>query len=174
LEDVLEMPEDPRHRIELVGGALLMSPNPGLAHQGASYRLHVLLEAAIQAAGVPLDVREAVNVIVPDGLLIPDVVVADAMAIRKGGLALHAHEVAVVIEIASPSTRVSDKRLKPSLYATAGIPHYWRVELEPVPRIYLGQLELGGYVERMVQSGETTVLTEPFPFDLDPASLSQG
>ncbi|MFE9425391.1 Uma2 family endonuclease [Kitasatospora sp. NPDC006697] len=173
LDDVLALPEDSHHRVELVGGALLMSPNPTIDHQGASYRLHVLLEAAIQAAGAALDVREAVNVIVPDGLLIPDVVVADAEAIRKGGVALHAHDVSIVIEIASPSTRVADKRLKPSLYAAAGIPHYWRVELSPVPRLYLGRLELGGYVERLVQSGETTALAEPFPLDLDPARLLQ-
>lgn len=167
VSDVLALPEDTRHRIELVGGALLMSPNPGVPHQRASLRLAMLLDAAIEAAGAPFEVLEAVNIIVPDGLLIPDLVVADAAAAAQAGVTLSAHDITVAIEIASPSTRVTDKKMKPSLYAAAGIPHYWRLELEPAPRLYLGRLERGTYTDRLVQVGETTNLTEPFPLDLD-------
>jgi Uma2 family endonuclease len=174
LEDVLELPEDPRHRIELVGGALLMSPNPGVPHQRTSSRLWALLDAAVAAAGAPFEVLAAVNVVVPDGLLIPDLVIADARAAGKAGVTLSAHDVAVVIEIASPSTRVADKRLKPALYAAAGIPHYWRVELEPAPRLYLGRLELGGYQDRLVQVGERVTLADPFAWEFDPAGLLRG
>ncbi|MEV7940849.1 Uma2 family endonuclease [Kitasatospora sp. NPDC088264] len=171
VEDVLALPEDHRHRIELVGGALLMSPNPGVPHQRASLRLAMILAAAIEAAGAPFEVLEAVNIVVPDGLLIPDLVVADADAAAKAGVTLSAHDIVVAIEIASPSTRVTDKKMKPSLYAAAGIPHYWRLELEPAPRLYLGHLERGTYVDRLVQVGETTALTEPFPLDIDPTTL---
>ncbi|MFE1856263.1 Uma2 family endonuclease [Streptomyces sp. NPDC059489] len=31
------------------------------------------------------------------------------------------------MEIVSPSTRVTDRKMKPALYATAGIPRYWRM-----------------------------------------------
>ena len=171
VEDVLALPEDTHHRIELVGGALLMSPNPGVPHQRASYRLHVLLDAAVAAAGAPFEVLEAVNIIVPDGLLIPDLVVADAAAAADAGITLSAHDIVVAIEIASRSTRVTDKKMKPSLYAAAGIPHYWRLELDPAPRLYLGHLERGTYVDRLVQVGETTALDDPFPLDIDPAAL---
>ncbi len=173
LEDVLALPEDTRHRIELVGGALLMSPNPGVPHQRASHRLHVLLAAAIEACAAPFEVLEAVNVVVPDGLLIPDLVVADADAAADAGVTLSAHDIAVAVEIASPSTRVTDRKMKPALYAAAGIPHYWRLELEPAPRLYLGHLERGSYTERLVQVGETTAITDPFPFDIDPARLTR-
>ncbi|MCC9305683.1 Uma2 family endonuclease [Kitasatospora sp. RB6PN24] len=71
-------------------------------------------------------------------------------------------------------TRVADKRLKPSLYAAAGIPHYWRLELDPAPRLYLGRLELGAYSDRLVQVGQTSGLADPFPLDLDPARLLRG
>ncbi|AUG80346.1 hypothetical protein CFP65_5651 [Kitasatospora sp. MMS16-BH015] len=171
VDDVLALPEDTHHRVELVGGALLMSPNPGIPHQRASLRLAMLLSLAVDHADAPFEVLEAVNVIVPDGLLIPDLVVADAAAAAEAGTTLSAHDVVVAIEIASPSTRVTDKKLKPSLYAAAGIPHYWRLELDPAPRLYLGHLERGGYVDRLVQVGESTGLDEPFPFDLDPAAL---
>ncbi|WP_406003452.1 hypothetical protein [Streptomyces sp. NBC_00829] len=42
--------------------------------------------------------------------------------------------------------------MKPALYAAAGIPHYWRLELEPAPRLYLGHLENGAYRDRLVQA----------------------
>lgn len=171
VEDVLALPEDPRNRIELVGGALLMSPSPGVPHQRASLRFAMLLSLAIDNAEAPFEVLEAVNVVVPDGLLIPDLVVADAAAAAEAGTTLSAHDIVVAIEIASPSTRVTDKKMKPSLYAAAGIPHYWRLELEPAPRLYLGHLERGLYVDRLVQVGETTMLTDPFLLDLDPARL---
>ncbi|MGW2545247.1 Uma2 family endonuclease [Kitasatospora sp. NPDC001574] len=109
--------------------------------------------------------------VVPDGLLIPDLVIADAAAAAEAGTTLSAHDIVVAIEIASPSTRVTDKKMKPSLYAAADIRHYWRVELDPAPRLYLGHLERGIYVDRLVQVGETTALTDPFPLDIDPARL---
>ncbi|WP_344442891.1 hypothetical protein [Kitasatospora nipponensis] len=46
---------------------------------------------------------------------------------------------------------------------SVGISHYWRRELEPVPRLYLGHLERGAYVDRLVQVGETTALTTCSP-----------
>ncbi|MFD8481002.1 Uma2 family endonuclease [Kitasatospora sp. NPDC059673] len=171
VEDVLALPEDTRHRIELVGGALLMSPNPGVPHQRASSRMWALLDAAIAAAGAPFEVLEAVNVLVPDGLLIPDLVVADAAAAAEAGAVLHADDVVVAVEIASPSTRIIDRRTKPGLYAAAGIPHYWRLDLAPAPRLHLGQLEHGDYLDRTVQPGESIALTDPFRLDLDPGSL---
>ncbi|MGI5530012.1 hypothetical protein ACQEVX_22280 [Streptomyces syringium] len=60
---------------------------------------------------------------------------------------------------------------KPALYVAAGIPHHWRLELDPVPRLYLGRLESGTYTDRLVQAGETTRVDHPFPLDFDPARL---
>ncbi|MFF4345248.1 Uma2 family endonuclease [Kitasatospora sp. NPDC001540] len=79
----------------------------------------------------------------------------------------------VAIEIASPSTEVIDRRTKPGLYAAAGIPHYWRLDLDPAPRLHLGRLspDGSGYLDRTVPPGGSTALTDPFPFDLDPAAL---
>jgi hypothetical protein len=38
-------------------------------------------------------------------------------------------------------------------------------------RVYLGGLERGLYLDRLVQAGETTDLEDPFRLDLDPAAL---
>lgn len=161
VDDVLALPEDTNHRIELVGGAMLMSPNAGIAHQRASSRLAALLDTAITASAAPFEVLEAVNIVVHEGLLIPGLVVADAAAAADANTTLSAHDIVVAIEIASPSTQVTDKKMKPSLYAAAGIAHYWRLELDPAPRLYLGHLERGTYVDRLVQAGQTTGLDDP-------------
>ncbi len=171
VDDVLALPDDPRNRIELVGGALMMSPSPGVPHQRASRRLAGLLERAAEAAGAPVEILEAVNVVTGDGLLIPDIVVADAAAAADAGLTLDPGDVLAVVEIASPSTRITDRKLKPALYAAAGIPVFWRVELEPAPRLYAGELHGGTYTETIVHAGTTARVERPFPVEIAPGAL---
>lgn len=174
LDAVLALPEDTTQRVELVGGQLMMSPAPGLPHQRASHRLHNLLEQAAEAAGADVEVFEGINVIVPDGLLIPDLAVIDAAAADASPVAVHAHDVLAVVEIASPSTRVTDRKLKPALYAAAGIEHYWRIELEPAPRLLIGRLQSGSYADLPpLLAGAVAHIEEPFPVSFDPASLSR-
>lgn len=171
LADVLALPEDARHRVELVGGALVMSPAPGLPHQWASRRLAGLLDEAAAAAHAPVEIFEAVNVVVPDGLLIPDIVVVDATA-DLTGTTVSAHDVLAVVEIASPSTRITDRKLKPGLYAAAGVAHFWRLDLEPVPRLVVAELVNGAYVEQLpVPAGAEADIRRPFPLRLDPGVL---
>jgi Uma2 family endonuclease len=149
-----------------------MSPSPGIPHQRASRRLAALLPDAADAAGQPVEVLEAVNMIVPDGMLIPDIVVADADAAAAAGLSINAHDVLLVVEIASPSTRVTDGKMKPALYATAGIPHYWRLELEPAPRPYCGTRHGGsGYTDLTLTAGRAVGIAEAFRVTIDPAQL---
>ncbi|MFF8787447.1 Uma2 family endonuclease [Streptomyces sp. NPDC015125] len=143
------------------------------ARPEASRRLAALLEAAADAAGAPVEILEAINLVVPDGLLIPDIAVCDADAAADADPTVPAHDVLLVVEIASPSTRVTDRKMKPALYAAAGIAHYWRLELEPAPRLYLGELENGGYLDRLVQATETTAVERPFPIDIDPGALAR-
>ncbi|BAJ28514.1 MULTISPECIES: Uma2 family endonuclease [Kitasatospora] len=169
-DELLDLAEDTHHRVELIGGTLLLSPRESVSHQRAAARLAASLSSRAPTA---FEVLEAVNVLVPDGLLIPDLVVADAAAAARAGATLHADDVVVAIEIASPSTKVIDRRTKPGLYAAAGVPHYWRVDLDPAPRLHLGRLapDGGGYLDRTVGPGGSTALTDPFPLGLDPAAL---
>ncbi|MGW4805055.1 Uma2 family endonuclease [Kitasatospora sp. NPDC004272] len=130
VDEVLDLPEDTRHRVELLGGALLPSPRESVPHQRAATRSAASLSAAAPA---PFEVPEAVNVLVPDGLLIPGLVIADAAATAGAGATLHADDVVVAVEIASPSTRVIDRRTEPGRYAAAGVPHHWRLDPDPAP-----------------------------------------
>lgn len=172
--DVLALGENTHQRVELVEGTLMMSPAPSVPHQRASRRLAALLEQAATEAEAGLEVLEAVNVLMPDGLLIPDLVVADAATAAEAGVTLDNAAVVLVVEIASPATRLADRKLKPALYAAAGIEHYWRLDLEPAPTLYTGVRNGAGYRDTATfLPGRTAQITEPFPLAFDPAVLTR-
>ncbi|MFI8963892.1 Uma2 family endonuclease [Streptomyces sp. NPDC053493] len=174
IEQVLALEEDRGQRRELMGEALMMSPAPGTKHQRASLRLASLLDRTIQEAGAPAEVLEAVNLILPDGLFIPDIVVVEAAAAAEDPITYDAEAVLLVVEIVSPSSsgRRTDRLLKPPYYAEAGIEHLWRLELEPVPALVVSELRDGRYVERLVaEAGHETSVEAPFPLKLDPGKL---
>lgn len=174
VDDVLALGEDTHQRVELVGGTLMMSPAPSVPHQRASHRLAALLEQAATEAEAGLEVLEAVNVLMPDGLLIPDLVVADAAATAEAGFALDNAAVVLIVEIASPATRLTNRELKPALYAAAGVEHYWRLDLEPAPTLYTGVRNGAGYRDTATfLPGRKARITEPFPLAFDPAVLSR-
>ena len=176
IEEVLALGEDHGQRRELMGEMLVMSPAPGAKHQRASRRLANLLEAAVEAADAPAEVLEAVNVVLPDGLFIPDIAVVDAAAADEDPVTFDAEAVLLVVEIVSPSSsgRRTDRLLKPPYYAEARIEHLWRLELEPVPALIVSQLENGRYVERTVaEEGRMTLIEKPFPVEVDPEALTQ-
>ena len=171
--DVLALPEDRRHRYELLGESLIMTPAPGLRHQRASYRLHVALDSAARDAGAPVEVLEAVNVITSNGLFVPDIVVADAGATATDGVSIDAEAVQLIVELVSPGNAEMDRTVKPQLYARAGISHFWRVEFAPAPRIIVMALRGGRYVEQATAlPGVVTKVDEPFPFSIDPAGVA--
>ncbi len=97
--DYLALPEDNR-RIELLDGAVLISPSGSSAHQRLSSRLWLAMERARPDG---LEVFEAVNVRLGTGrILIPDLAV-----VRHTGTdftVLDAREVAMAIEIISPGS----------------------------------------------------------------------
>ncbi|WP_336052180.1 Uma2 family endonuclease [Streptomyces sp. CA2R101] len=174
VDDVLGLPENRSVRYELVGESLVMSPAPGLRHQRASFRLHVALDTAAQAANTPVEVLEAINVTLPSGLVVPDIVVADAGATAEDSVSLSAEAVQLVVELVSPGNKTMDRKLKPLLYAEAAIPHYWRLEFDPAPRLIISELDRGRYVETVTAlPGVITSVKEPFPFEIDPAGLAQ-
>src|SRR5213592_1398180 len=78
VDELYELPEDGM-RHELLDATLLVSPPPGVWHQLAARRL---VQAIAAAAPADIEVLEAVGVVVPSGLLVPDVVVARAAAVH--------------------------------------------------------------------------------------------
>ncbi|GHD76265.1 hypothetical protein GCM10010317_092370 [Streptomyces mirabilis] len=89
-----------------------------------SFRLHFLLDQAARAAGAPVEVLEAVNVTLPSGLVVPDLVVTDAGATVEDTVSVDADAVQLVVELVSPGNKTMDRKFKPLLYAEAAIPHF--------------------------------------------------
>ncbi len=157
------------------GGVLVVSPAPGVSHQRASYWLHRILAAAAAEAGVDAEVLEAVNVGLPGGkLLVPDVVVVSADAVDEKTSRIPCHAVQAVVEVVSPSTISIDRAVKPAMYAEAGIPVYWRVELHETAKIVVCTLRQRTYVTHATLTGGTSGrITRPYPVMLDPAELTR-
>jgi Uma2 family endonuclease len=60
--------------------------------------------------------------------------IPDVLVLRSDQPARHwfaPSEVLVIIEIESPGSHREEHATKPALYVGYGIPHYWRIELEP-------------------------------------------
>ncbi|MEU8608084.1 Uma2 family endonuclease [Actinoplanes sp. NPDC048791] len=156
-------------RIELIDGSLWVSPAPSKRHQHIAFLLAKGLYDAAERAG--LLVLQDVNLRLASGrILQPDIVVADTDDV---GNAVEAAEAKLVVEVVSPSNAGTDRLLKPQLYAAAEIGWYLRVE-QPQDSVELHLERLAGdhYIPAAVASaGQALMSEEPFPFELEIASL---
>lgn len=77
-----------------------------------------------------------------------------------------------MVELVSLGNKTMDRKFKPLLYAEAAIPHFWRLEFEPAPRLIVSELHGGQYVETVTAlASATTQIHAPFAVDIDPAGL---
>jgi Uma2 family endonuclease len=169
-KDLLALPRDGQ-RHELVEGSLVVSPPPAGRHQGAASRL---LRRLADQAPPSFEVVEALGVRMPGGsVLVPDLLVVEAEPLwtNHSGI-LDAAAVQLVVEIVSPGSVTMDRLAKPVLYARAGIPAFWQVELEKGPAVSAYRLGEGSYaLEGSARSGELLTVARPFSVTLDPADL---
>lgn len=122
VDDLDDLPEGLHY--ELVDGVLQVSPPAPLSHNGIAtelaVRLHPRLGAdwrVIAPAAVVFDVHNERE---------PDLLVLRRAAGRAK--AARPQDVLLAVEVMSPSSRTTDRLVKPAQYAAAGIPHYWLVE----------------------------------------------
>jgi Uma2 family endonuclease len=171
VDDLIALPDDVQ-RYEIVEGSLVVSPPPSAAHQGVAARIAVLLRAALPSH---LEALETTGIAVGDSVLVPDLTVAHSRAVWAGRAVLAAEDVELAVEVVSPSSVTADRITKPALYAAAGIPAYWRVELSGIgaPLIAVHRLAGDAYEqERVVRSGDTADLDFPASLTLRPSSLA--
>ncbi|MBN6034836.1 Uma2 family endonuclease [Amycolatopsis sp. 195334CR] len=165
---------------ELLEGRLLLSPNPGPAHNFAMLELWTQLAGQAPSRwtvvhAIDIDLELAA----PDELGFsrrPDLIVADLGGVKRAdesGRLISAKDVLIVVEIVSPSSRRTDHVIKHGEYADAGIPHYWIVDLTEPVSLTVCHLASGfGYQNAPEVSGRIT-LPEPFPLELDLGQLSR-
>jgi Uma2 family endonuclease len=177
------LPENGNH-YQVFGGSLVMSPAPAPLHQIVAYELQNLLDPLVKPYGARAVAAVAIRITDVDGP-VPDVTVVDSAQLRGLTGAVPFPPVYTVAEVVSPSSALLDRSAKPDLYAEAGIPCYWRVELKrsrrhegPFPLVIVQVLEKDGSV-RMVEGAAGAEHTFPLAVGpdswidvtLDPADL---
>jgi Uma2 family endonuclease len=162
-DDLDELPEDHR-RFELIDGALIVSPSPTNIHQTIAARLVAVLEESCPA---DYDVTQAVEIRVSKTRsFIPDVLVTTAGAAARSPSKFAPHEVALVVEVVSPTSVTMDRITKADLYAQAGIPFYWRVETLQEIVVHAHRLDADATMYRPTgQFAKTVKLDEPWEID---------
>ncbi|QQQ74978.1 Uma2 family endonuclease [Saccharothrix sp. 6-C] len=163
LDDVLALPEDLSQRVELVDGALIVSPLGDLLHQSLVGDVYFGLRTACPP---DYQVLPGFNLgLSPTRMLIPDF----GVVVRgRTGLVLPVEDLVLAGEVLSPSTRQQDLTLKRDLYAVGGVPFYLLVDpagREPVAT--MSELEAGKYVETARSEGGYLKLERPFPVTIE-------
>jgi len=128
-EEVLSLPDD-GNRYELVHGELLVSPSPRAAHQTVLLKVALVLSEYVreQAVGhvfiAPADISFGKR---DDVLVQPDVFVIGPEYGSEPEWD-DIRSLALVVEVASPSTARYDRFTKRRLYQAMQVPVYWIID----------------------------------------------
>ena len=165
-EDLRSFPDD-NYRRELIDGQLIVSPSPITLHQRCVVRLLFLLGDAappeLEVLPGPVDVLFSRSTV-----LVPDVVVVRTEEVGGPNLT---RPPLLVVEVASPSTRRTDRTLKLATYEAAGVPSYWLVDPDE-PSLTVMDLDGDRYGEPLSASGDQELRVErPYPLAITPAAL---
>ena len=160
IEDVLSLPAD-APRVELRDGVMDLVPSPTYDHQDISGLLWFWLRQR-----APKELRSSLGTGVAVSMnttFEPDVVLVQADVSGSHHYAI-ASQVILAVEIVSPSTKRRDRMEKPARYAEVGVPHYWRIEQNPL-HVFAYDLVNGRY-ELAADSDTELVLSAPFEIRL--------
>jgi Uma2 family endonuclease len=114
-------------RTELVDGKVFSVSPQYRPHGYVKDELAYRLRRALERLGLPLSVATEQSIAIPPhSEPMPDVIVTNE---RRGPGAIPAASVALIVEI-STSTLRFDLHTKSAVYATAGIPEYWVVDVD--------------------------------------------
>jgi Uma2 family endonuclease len=102
----------------------------------------------------------------------PDVSVVRRSAVSEAGseTAFRAEDIVLAVEVVSPESEARDRDRKPTLYAKAGIPHFWRVEQGEGRRPIVYVFELEQTTSTYVPTGifhDQLKISVPFDISID-------
>ena len=129
LDEYLALPEDTRCEIVDVVPRPMVRPNK--VHREVQRQLANALERACPSELAVFEEEVVTISASPAHARISDVMVcraADPTGRRNHTVAA---DVLLIVEVVSPNTQTADRYEKPGEYARAGIPAFWRIELEP-------------------------------------------
>ncbi|MBK3585493.1 Uma2 family endonuclease [Streptomyces microflavus] len=169
VDDLFTLPDLPPHT-ELIDGSLVFVSPQRRFHQKT---IDLLVNGLRSIAPADVKVEREMTVVLdqrngPE----PDVSIVRASA-TTGLEQTHfkAADVLLAVEVVSPDSEARDREAKPHKYATAGIPHFWLVEMtgtdqHPVVRVY----ELDPVTKAYALTGihhDRLKTGVPFPVDID-------
>ncbi|MFB8139608.1 Uma2 family endonuclease [Streptomyces parvus] len=169
VDDLFTLPDLPPHT-ELIDGSLVFV-SPQRDFHGTM--IDLLMTGLRSTAPPEVKVRREMTVVLdrrnaPE----PDVSVVRTEAITGLDVTRYqAADVLLAVEVVSPDSEARDREAKPHKYATAGIPHFWLVEMtgtdqHPVVRVY----ELDPVTKAYALTGihhDRLKTGVPFPVDVD-------
>ncbi|MEN3612219.1 Uma2 family endonuclease [Plantactinospora sp. ZYX-F-223] len=167
-DDLRTLPAD-GHRYEIIDGSLHVTPPADFQHHELADEIRAALRAA---APSKWRVIREIGLRVPGGNAIPDITVLRPSA-PQDAMWADPEDVALVVEVESPSSRRHDRFTKLGLYAEAGIESYWRIERAergPIAHLYL-RAPAGHYeLHRSVPPTGTELVELPFPVRVTPGT----
>lgn len=169
VDDLFTLPDLPPHT-ELIDGSLVFVSPQRDFH---STMIDLLVMGLRTTAPPEVKVRREMTVVLdrrngPE----PDVSVIRSEAVTGPDVTRYqAVDVLLAVEVVSPDSEARDREAKPHKYATAGIPHFWLVEMtgtdqHPVVRVY----ELDPVTKAYALTGihhDRLKTGVPFPVDID-------
>jgi len=169
VDDLFTLPDLPPHT-ELIDGSLVFVSPQRDFH---STMIDLLVTGLRSTAPPEVKVRREMTVVLdrrngPE----PDVSVVRTDAVTGPDVTRYqAADVLLAVEVVSPDSEARDREAKPHKYATAGIPHFWLVEMtgtdqHPVVRVY----ELDPVTKAYALTGihhDRLKTGVPFPVDID-------
>ncbi|MBS2532083.1 Uma2 family endonuclease [Catenulispora sp. NF23] len=161
-KEFFDLDVDEKLKVELIGGALAVSPSSAFWHNRAANRLFRILEDSMGSA---FPVFTDIDVTLEETTVVrPDVFVINTADFAPNRTAM-ASDLVLAIEIMSPGSKVNDRRVKPALYRDAGIPS-WRIECSG-RRLALFEIPLRG--DEVTHLGQVTLKVADIdvPLDLD-------
>ncbi|MFZ4269547.1 Uma2 family endonuclease [Streptomyces arboris] len=169
VDDLFTLPDLPPHT-QLIDGSLVFVSPQRLFH---STVIDLLVTGLRSTAPAEVKVRRQMTVVLDrrNGSD-PDVSVVRAEAVTGPDVNRYqAADVLLAVEVVSPDSEARDRETKPHKYATAGIPHFWLVEMtgtdqHPVVRVY----ELDPVTKAYALTGshhDRLKTGVPFPVDID-------
>ncbi|MFD3788169.1 Uma2 family endonuclease [Streptomyces cyaneofuscatus] len=169
VDDLFTLPDLPPHT-ELIDGSLVFVSPQRDFH---STMIDLLVTGLRSTAPPEVKVRREMTVVLnrrngPE----PDVSVVRTEAVTGPDVTRYqAADVLLAVEVVSPDSEARDREAKPHKYATAGIPHFWLVEMtgtdqHPVVRVH----ELDPVTKAYALTGihhDRLKTGVPFPVDID-------
>lgn len=173
VDEFAALPEDTSAHFELQDDVIVVSPRPAPLHTRVQTRLIAQLDRQVVRDLVLLGEIDVDLELPYQVVRVPDLVIAKAaVALREGGLT-RASEVALAVEIQSPSSVHTDGTIKLMEYAEAGIPNYWLIDPRPPVSATVYGLVDGVYEESQRAEGTFSV-SEPCELTVDLDALLPG